>query len=70
MAARTLVLASGSPARLRLLRDAGFDPEVVVSGVDEDDVEAEDTADLVTILAERKAGAVAGPDGGRGGGRL
>jgi septum formation protein len=60
MAARTLVLASGSPARLRLLRDAGFDPEVVVSGVDEDDVEAEGTADLVAILAERKAGAVAG----------
>jgi septum formation protein len=60
MAARTLVLASGSPARLRLLRDAGFDPEVVVSGVDEDDVEAEDTAELVTILAHRKADAVAG----------
>jgi septum formation protein len=59
MAVRTLLLASGSPARLRLLRDAGFDPEVVVSGVDEDGVEAEDTAELVTVLAERKAGAVA-----------
>jgi septum formation protein len=63
MAARTLVLASGSPARLRLLRDAGFDPEVVVSGVDEDDVEAGDTAELVTVLAQRKAGAVAGRPG-------
>jgi len=63
MPARTLVLASGSPARLRLLRDAGFDPEVVVSGVDEDDVEAEDTAELVTVLAERKAVAVAGRSG-------
>jgi septum formation protein len=30
------VLASASPTRLRVLRDAGFDPEVVVSGVDED----------------------------------
>ena len=63
MPARTLVLASGSPARLRLLRDAGFDPEVVVSGVDEDGVEAGDTAELVTVLAERKAGAVAGRSG-------
>jgi predicted house-cleaning NTP pyrophosphatase (Maf/HAM1 superfamily) len=29
-----LVLASGSAGRLRLLRAAGIDPEVVVSGVD------------------------------------
>ncbi len=63
MAERSLILASGSPARLRLLRDAGFEPKVVVSGIDEDDVEAEDTPSLVTILAERKADAVADPDG-------
>jgi septum formation protein len=59
----TLVLASGSPARLRLLRDAGFDPEVVVSGVDEAAFQADDTASLVTILAERKAEAVADRSG-------
>ena len=59
MPARTLVLASGSPARLRLLRDAGFEPKVVVSGVDEDDIEATDTVTSVTLLAERKARAVA-----------
>jgi len=59
MAVRSLVLASGSPARLRLLRDAGFDPVVVVSDIDEDGIDAGDTASLVTILAERKARAVA-----------
>ena len=32
------MLASASPARLRLLRSAGLDPEVVVSGVGEDGV--------------------------------
>jgi septum formation protein len=60
MSGRTLILASASPARFRLLRDAGFDPEVQVSGVDEDEVEAENTATLVAELAARKAAAVAG----------
>ncbi len=59
MCRRTLVLASGSPARLRLLRDAGFDPEVVVSGVVEEAFHAADTPTLVTLLAEQKAEAVA-----------
>ena len=35
-----LVLASASPARLATLRAAGLDPEVVVSGVDEDAITA------------------------------
>jgi septum formation protein len=63
MPQRTLVLASGSPARLRLLKDAGFDPEVVISGIVEDGVEAEDTAGLVSRLAQLKAAAVADPPG-------
>lgn len=56
---RRLVLASKSPARLGLLRDAGFDPEVIVSGVDEDAVTAPTPAELALALAEAKASVVA-----------
>jgi septum formation protein len=56
---RRLVLASASPARLGLLRSAGLAPEVVVSGVSEDGVDAPDTRTLVSVLARRKAEAVA-----------
>ncbi|ANW18461.1 Maf family protein [Streptomyces clavuligerus] len=61
MTARTprLVLASASPARLRLLRNAGFAPEVVVSGVDEDALTAPTPAELALVLAEAKAAVVA-----------
>lgn len=58
-----LVLGSASTGRLRILRGAGIDPLVVVSGVDEDALmdslgDAE-PATVVTTLAEAKAEAVA-----------
>ncbi|RKN07659.1 Maf family protein [Streptomyces radicis] len=56
---RRLVLASQSPARLTLLRQAGLAPEVIVSGVDEDGVSAASPAELARVLAEAKAAAVA-----------
>ena len=54
-----LVLASGSSGRLSVLRGAGIEPEVVVSGVDETCDDGLDTASMVAELAERKATAVA-----------
>ncbi len=53
------VLASASPARLKALRAGGFNPTVVVSGVDESIVDSTDPADLCRTLARLKAEAVA-----------
>jgi septum formation protein len=53
------VLASASPARLRTLRAAGVEPEVQVSGVDEDAISAASPVELVQALATAKATAVA-----------
>jgi septum formation protein len=61
-----IVLASTSPARLRLLKDAGIDPIVIAPGVDEEHVAdmamqaglIANTADLVLLLAKAKAEAV------------
>jgi septum formation protein len=61
-----LVLASTSPARLTLLRNAGIEPIIIAPGVDEDAVAARaeamglinNTADMVHVLAQAKAEAV------------
>lgn len=52
------VLASASPARLRLLRQVGIEPTVVVSDVDESTVTGP-AADVALTLAVRKATVVA-----------
>jgi septum formation protein len=56
---RRIVLASSSPARLHVLRRAGLDPTVMVSGVDEEAVSAPSVSQLVDALARAKAAAVA-----------
>lgn len=53
------VLASASPARYKLLRAAGIEPEVLVSGVDESLVRAERADEVSLTLARLKALAVA-----------
>ena len=56
----TLVLASASPARLQTLRSAGIEPVVIVSGVDESQLDGLPPAELALQLAELKCAAVAG----------
>ena len=53
------VLASASPARLRLLQTAGFSPVVCKSDFDESQVQLTDPIQLVQTLALRKAETVA-----------
>ena len=59
MNAPRLILASASPARLKVLRGAGLDPEVIISGVHEEGIDAPNTAELTVKLAQLKAVAVA-----------
>jgi nucleoside triphosphate pyrophosphatase len=54
-----LVLASQSPARLATLRSAGIEPVVIVSGVDESQLDGLPPAELALQLAELKCAAVA-----------
>jgi len=54
-----IVLASASPARLAVLRAAGLDPQVIVSGVDESAFAADTPGELAELLAAAKAAAVA-----------
>ncbi|WP_323793948.1 Maf family protein [Nocardioides sp.] len=58
----SLVLASASPARLATLRSAGVEPTVIVSGVDESQLEGLSPVELAVGLAELKSGAVAERD--------
>jgi septum formation protein len=64
-----LILASASPSRLRLLRAAGVEPEVVVSDVDEEALTAAmpqaSPEELARVLARAKAEDVAARHPGR-----
>ena len=53
-----IVLASASDARLRTLRSAGLEAEVIVSGVEEDSQPETGVPHLTARLAQRKAEAV------------
>lgn len=53
------VLASASPARLKLLRMVGIEPIVCKSDFDEDQIEIEDAEELVNTLARCKAETIA-----------
>lgn len=60
MVVPTLVLASASPARRKLLQTAGIEPVICVSDFDESQVQLSDPVELVQTLALRKAETVAG----------
>lgn len=55
-----LILASSSPRRAEILRNAGFDFKILSSAVDETPLPGEMPVDLVRRLAEAKAALVSG----------
>jgi len=59
MGVPTFVLASASPARRRLLQNAGIEPVVRQSDFDESQIQLSDPVPLVETLALRKAQTVA-----------
>ena len=59
MPATKLILASASPRRAQILRDAGFTFTVLSSAVDETPIPGESAQDLVQRLADAKAELVA-----------
>lgn len=52
------VLASKSPARLRMLRSAGIEPVVIASGADESHLRGEDAVAMTARLSRLKAHSV------------
>jgi septum formation protein len=59
MLAMKLILASASPRRAQVLRDAGLDFQIISSALDETPFDGESPQDLVRRLAENKAHLVA-----------
>lgn len=55
MSAMKLILASASPRRAEVLRDAGLDFRIISSALDETPLNGESPQDLVRRLAESKA---------------
>ncbi|WP_044499497.1 nucleoside triphosphate pyrophosphatase [Nostoc sp. PCC 7107] len=53
------ILASASPARRRLLQTVGIEPIVKPSDFDESQIQLSEPAELVQVLAQRKAEAIA-----------
>ncbi len=50
-----IVLASGSPARYEVLKNAGFDVKILVPGIDENNTEMSSPEEMVLHLARLKA---------------
>jgi septum formation protein len=46
-----IILASASPSRERLLRSAGLNPEIKISGIDEEDPRYQDLSPKELVIA-------------------